>query len=359
MDSSRGRFYMADTTGVIWSSDAPTGQERPTLGTPINIGARSPVDLAVDQSSGYLYLSTRICAPAAPGCVLVVDSRNGAIVKSISLPGAPSDLRVDSELGLLYVGLPDHQALVEIDMRSGTAMRTIDGLPQITSLALDPVRHTLYASHLAGQVTVIDVPSGQIIARVSATGAGLTSVAAARGLAYAVNTATHEMAVLEPYSQSVSRYLLSEEPAAVTASEDSGAVFVLSSRSNVILQIDPTSGFELGRVLLASRSGHPALRPNGSQSLRPRMVLNVADQTVFASLPDTGALAAVSNEQFPTTAHLIPYMDVSDQGSANSIPGLLQPAAEALPSQPGPNQTLRAQTPDEQATPQGSDEEGL
>ena len=136
----------------------------------------------------------------------MVDSRNGAIVKSISLPGAPSDLRVDSELGLLYVGLPDHQALVEIDMRSGTVMRTIDGLPQITSLALDPVRHTLYASHLAGQVTVVDVPSGQIIARVSATGAGLTSVAAARGLAYAVNTATHEMAVLEPYSQSVSRY---------------------------------------------------------------------------------------------------------------------------------------------------------
>jgi DNA-binding beta-propeller fold protein YncE len=207
-------------------------------------------------------------------------------------------------------------------------------------------------------VTTIDVPTGQIIARVSATGAGLTSVATSRGLAYAVNTATHEMAVLEPFTQSVSRYPLSEEPAAVTASEDSGAVYVLSSRSNVILQIDPTSGFELGRVLLSSRSGHPALRANGSQSMRPRMVLNVADQMVFASLPDSGSLAAVNNEQFPTTARVIPFLDVSDQGFANSIPGLLQPAAEALPSQPGPSQTLRAQAPDEQATPL-SDEEGL
>jgi hypothetical protein len=360
VDSNTGRFYMADTTGVIWSSDSPNGQERPTLNTPLNIGARSPVDLAVDQSSGYLYLSTRICAPAAPGCVLVVDSRNGAVVKSISLPGAPSDLRVDSDLGLLYVGMPDRQALVEIDMRSGSVMRTINGLPQITSLALDPVRHILYASHLAGQVTVIDARSGQVTARVSVTGAGLSSVATARGLAYAVNTATHELAVLEPSAQSVSVYPLSEEPAAVTASEDSGAVYVLSSRSNVILAIDPTNGFEIGRVLLAARSGHPALVTDSSQSLRPRMVLDVADQTVFASLPEAGSLAAVTIDELPTLANRIPFMDVPDQASADSIPGVLQPAADALPSQPGPSQTLRAQAPDEQpATPADSDGEGL
>ena len=314
VDSNTGRFYMADTTGVIWSSDAPTGQEQSTLSTPFFIGARSPTDLAVDQSTGYLYLSTRICAPAAPGCVLVVDGRNGAVVKSISLPGAPSDLRVDSDLGLLYVGIPERQALAEIDMRSGTVMRTIDGLPQITSMALDPVRHTLYAAHLAGQVTVIDARSGQVTERVSMTGAGLSSVATARGLAYAVNTATHEIAVLEPSSQAVSRYPLSEEPAAVTASEDSGAVYVLSSRSNVILAIDPTSGFEIGRVLLASRSGHPALRTDGSQSLRPRMVLDVADQTVFASLPEAGSLAAITIDQLPAMANRIPFMDVPDQG---------------------------------------------
>lgn len=360
VDSNTGRFYMVDTTGVIWSSDAPAGQERSTLSTPFFIGARSPTDLAVDQSTGYLYLSTRNCAPAAPGCVLVVDGRNGSVVKSISLPGAPSDLRVDSDLGLLYVGIPERQALAEIDMRSGTVMRTIDGLPQITSMALDPVRHTLYAAHLAGQVTVIDARSGQVTERVSMTGAGLSSVATARGLAYAVNTATHEIAVLEPSSQSVSRFALSEEPAAVSASEDSGAVYVLSSRSSVILAIDPTSGFEIGRVLLAARSGHPALRTDGSQSLRPRMVLDVGDQTVFASLPEAGTLAAVTIDQLPAMANRIPFMDVPDQASADSIPGVLQPAAAALPSQPGPGQTLQAATAaDDQATPADSNEEGL
>jgi len=384
VDASAGRFYLADTTGIIWSSDAPTGQERPTLNTPINIGRDgAPVDLAADWSTGYVYVSMRSlplsstaperrCPPDAqgtavpagtvpPGCVVIVDTRSGGVVKTIPLAGTPSDLRVDSDLGLLYVGMPDRQALAEVDMRSGSVIRTIEGLPQITSLALDPVRHTLYAAHLAGQVSVIDVRSGQVTARVSVTGAGLSSVATARGLAYGVNTATHEMAVLEPLSQTVSRYPLSEEPAAVTASEDSGAVYVLSSRSNVILAIDPTSGFEIGRVLLADRSGHPAMRPDGSQSLRPRMVLDVADQTVFASLPEAGSLAAVSADELPALANRIPFMDIPDQASADSIPGVLQPAADALPSQPGPSQTLRAQpAPDDQpATPTDSDEEGL
>ena len=71
VDSNSGRFYVVDSSGVIWTTDAPSGQQRPTLGTPWNIGQRSPVDLTVDQTTGYLYVSTRVCAPAAPGCILV------------------------------------------------------------------------------------------------------------------------------------------------------------------------------------------------------------------------------------------------------------------------------------------------
>ncbi|HLZ29306.1 MAG TPA: hypothetical protein VKV73_18475 [Chloroflexota bacterium] len=380
VDSNTGRFYLADTTGVIWTSDSPTGQERSTLNTPINIAAYgAPVDLAADQTTGWMYVSVRSlplnppyparrcpvdaqgtavqAGTVPPGCIVVLDSRSGGIVKTISLSGVPSDLRVDADLGLLYVGIPENQGLVEIDMRSGVVMKSIGGLPQITSMALDPVRHTLYTAHLGGQVTVIDARSGQVTERVSMTGAGLSSVATARGLAYAVNTATHEIAVVEPVAQSVTRYALSEEPAAVTASEDTGAVYVLSSRSNVILQIDPTSGFELGRVLLADRSGHPDQSSGGEQTLRPRMVLDTADQTVFASLPELGALAAVPNAQFPISANVIPYMDVPDQTSAISIPGVLRPAADAGPSEPAPS--FLAQTPDEEPTPIASDEEGL
>jgi DNA-binding beta-propeller fold protein YncE len=356
VDSNTGRFYLADSSGVIWSADAPDGQQRPTLSTPFNIGARLPVDLAIDKTTGYLYLSTRVCAPAAPGCILVVDGRNGTLIKSISLPGAPADLRLDHELGLLYVSIPERQALGEVDIRGGRLLQTVNGLPQITSLALDPLRHTLYAAHLAGQLTVVDVPSGQVTGRFSLTGAGLSSVATARGLAYAINTATHELAVVEPFSQSINRFLLSQEPSAVAAAEDTGAVYVLSSRSDVMLQLDPTDGSELGRVLLASRSSRPVAGGAGVQTLRPRMVLNASDDTLFASLPDAGTLAAVTIDQFPTLARAIPYVDVPDYAMADVIPGVLQPAAAALPAQPAPS--FRAQAPAPQPTNDAA-EEGL
>jgi hypothetical protein len=359
VDSNTGRFFLADSSGVIWSADAMGGQQRPTLGTPFNIGARQPVDLAADKTTGYLYLSTRACAPAAPGCILVVDGRTGALVKSISLPGSPADLRLDPDMGLLYVSIPERQALGEIDIRGGRLVQTITGLPQITSLAIDPLRHTLYAAHLAGQLTAVDVPSGQVIGRFSLTGAGLSSVATARGLAYAVNTATHELAVVEPFSRSITRYVLGQEPSAVAAAEDSGAVYVLSSRSDLMLQIDPTDGTEIGRVLLASRASHTAVGGAGVQTLRPRMVLNATDDTLFASLPEAGTLAAVTIDQFPVLARAIPYVDVPDYWVAETIPGVLQPAAAALPSQPAPVFAARAQAPDPEPTTTDTDEEGL
>jgi DNA-binding beta-propeller fold protein YncE len=319
-------------------TDAPGGQQRPTLGTPINIGQRQPVDLTIDQSTGYLYISSHVCEQGVAGCIVALNGRNGgSMLRSIALPGAPSQVRVDSDLGLLYVAIPDRQALVEVDVRSGNVLGTISGLPQITALALDSTRHVLYAAHLGGQVTAVDARSAQVIARPTLSGAGLTSIAAARGLVYGINTATHELDVLEPMSQAVARYPVSQEPAAVTAAEDSGAVYVLSSRSDVILQIDPTSGAEIGRVNMAARGGHLGLSSGSNlQTLQPRIVLDPMDDAVFASLPEQGELAAVSNDQFPLIANAIPYVQAPDQPLVASIPGVIWPGGDAGPAQPAP-----------------------
>jgi hypothetical protein len=359
VDSATGRFYLVDSTGVIWITDAPNGQQRPTLGTPINVGQRQPVDLTIDQSTGFMYLSTRVCAPAAPGCILALDGRNGGtLLRSIALPGAPGQVRVDSDLGLLYVAVPDRQALVEVDVRSGNVLNTIAGLPQITSLALDSTRHTLYAAHLGGQVTAIDVASAQVIGRPSLTGAGLTSVATSRGLVYGVNTATHELAVLEPLSQAVAHYPLSQEPAAVAAAEDSGAVYVLSSRSDVILQIDPTDGTEIGRVNMASRSSHIGLSSGSNLlTLQPRIVLDPADDSVFASLPEQGELAAITTDQFPPIASPIPYVQAPEQPLVASIPGVIWPGGPQAADQPAP--ILRAQPASDPTTDSDTDQGGL
>jgi DNA-binding beta-propeller fold protein YncE len=328
VDWNTGRFYVADASGVIWSADAPSGQERPTLGTPFNIGALLPMDIAADPVTGNLLVSARTCSAdgSKRGCLQVLNSRTGSPVRTIPLPATPGDLRVDPDLGLVYVALPELQALAEVDIRGAKVLRIIDGLPQITSLALDPLRHTLYAASLAGQLTVVDVTTGTVTGRLSLTGAGLASVATARGLAYAVNTATHELAVVEPISQNVVRYVLNQEPAAIAAAEDTGAIFVLSSRTDVIMRVDPSDGSEIGRVVITDRSGHAAIRPNDVQGLRPRLVLNPADDTVYATVPEAGSLAAVNEGSFPFYARDIPHPYIPDTAMANEIVEALWPA---------------------------------
>jgi DNA-binding beta-propeller fold protein YncE len=296
-----------------------------------DFGAGRPVDLAADPNTGLLFVSARDCPPdesnqKPDGCLLAVNPRNGALVKSIALTGVPADLRVDTDLGLAYVAIPKDQTVVEVDVRGLQRLRTINGMPQVTSLAIDPIRHELYVSHLGGQVTVVDSSSATVAARISVTGAGLTSVATARGLAYAVNTATHELAVIDPNAQGVARYVLPDEPAAIAAAEDTGAVYVLTSRGDFILQVDPIGGNVLGKVIVSDRTGHSTLRPGDPASLRPRLVLDSTDDELFASLPEAGSLAAVANESFPVLAREIPYAATSDQlAVAADIPEVLQP----------------------------------
>jgi DNA-binding beta-propeller fold protein YncE len=272
----------------------------------------------------------------------------GRRLSSIPMPVAPGDLQVDSDLGLVYVVLAERQALGVIDIRAGRLLRTVTGLPQITSLALDPVRHMLYASHLGGQVTIIDVPSSQVTARLSVTGVGLSSVATSRGLAYAVNTATHELAVIEPNALSVARYVLPAEPAAVAASEDSGAVYVLASRPNTIFRIDPTDGTQMGSVILPERSGRFGVQlvdQGNFQGLRARMVLNPSDESLYVTLPEAGSLSIVATGMFPPLAQEIRWVETPSAPVVASIPGVMRPAAAANPAAPAPALRAQATTP--------------
>jgi hypothetical protein len=335
-----GRVFIADGSGVVWTSDP---SHPASFNRPISLD-HLPQDLAVDASTGNVFVSAR-----NESAVLVLDA-SGQRLSTIQMPAAPGDLRIDSQLGLVYVVLPDRQALAVIDARGGHLMRTIDGLPQITSLALDPVRHTLYAGHLGGQLSIVDVASSQVTARMTLTGVGLSSVATARGMAYAVNTVTHELAVVEPVSQTVNRYVLAAEPAAITASENSGSVYVLASKPDAIVRLDPTDGTELGRVTLPNRSGRFGLATRagdqaGFQGLRSRMVLNPINQSVYVTLPESGTFSLVPDVLFPPLTHDIPWVEAPAAPLvAYSIPGVIRPAAAALPSQPTPALQARAQT---------------
>ena len=61
--------------------------------------------------------------------------------------------------------------------------------------------------------------------------------------------------------------------------------------------------------------------------LRPRLVLNPADDTVYATVPEAGSLAAVNDGSFPFYARDIPQPYIPDTAMANDIPEALWPAA--------------------------------
>jgi hypothetical protein len=342
VNANNGRVFIADGSGVIWANDPsqPTAFNRP-----VNLD-RLPVDLAVDSATGYVFVSARHEAS-----VIVLDA-TGRRLSTIQMPSAPGDLQVDSALGLVYVALPADQSIGVIDGRGGRLLRTIGNLPQVTSLALDPLRHTLYATHLAGQLSVIDVPTSQVTARLTLSSAGLESVATSRGLAYAINTATHELAVVEPIGQTVSHFVLPAEPAAVAASEDSGSVYVLASRPNSVLRLDPTSGTIVGQVTLQDRGGRFGMsvtNPSDFQGLRSRMVLNPSDQTLYVTLPESGSLSIVPDELFPALQQDIPWLEAPEAPVVASIPGVLRPGAAALPDQPAPARALALSENSEEA----------
>ena len=154
---------------------------------------------------------------------------------------------------------------------------------------------------------------------------------------------------MEPFAQTVSRYVLPVEPAAVAASEDNGSVYVLASKPNTILRIDPTEGVVLGQVSLTDRSGRFGVSvadQSAFQGLRSRIVVNRADESLYVTLPEAGSMSIVPSDLLPALNRSIPWVETPDAPVVASIPGVSRPAAAPLPPQPAPFFTAQAPADD-------------
>lgn len=324
VDGATGRAYIADGSGVVWTAD----QQRPTLDRPFNVGCPRavacpalsqwlPTGLAVDQTTGLLYVAARSKSESA---IVVLDGPTGRRVAEIPLAVPPTDVRLDAELGLLYVVLPARQALATVDIRAGRVVRVTNGLREVTGMALDADRHQLYLTELTGLLSTVDGASGQITGRLGLGAAGVSGVATARGLVYAINTAGRTLLVVNPGSGEMASYGVGDQPDAVAAGEQSGSVYVLSSKPNAIMRLDPTDGSEVGRVLLSDRGGRSGVQPNrgdvGSQ--RSHISINAQDETLYVTFPEAGTLSIVPPDLFQPLSREIPYLDTETQSPERS-----------------------------------------
>jgi DNA-binding beta-propeller fold protein YncE len=279
---AQDRLFVADRSGLVWTMRA--GQ--PSLTRPYSV-AGDPVGLVTDPAAGRLYLAVR-----SPPGIAVLDTTSGEQVASVPLPARPGDLRLDASLATLYVVLPERDALQILDARDLKTIRITPELKQVTGIALDESTHTVYLSHLDGNVSVIDGKTGMVTSRWALTGTGLAGLAVANRRVFAINGPGRELVQIDLSSGEVGQLTLAVEPASVVVGPLSGAIYLLDIETNAIVKLDPGDGSELARAYLGDAGPAVAseLQPETAW-LRPRMAVSARDERIYVIEPEAARLA--------------------------------------------------------------------
>ena len=95
----------------------------------------------------------------------VIDAATAAVLATIPLGGAP-EFAVPDERGSVFVTLTDKNEVLAIDAQKNTITHHWPLAPgaEPTGLALDPIKHRLFACCRNGQMIVLDAQSGKLLA---------------------------------------------------------------------------------------------------------------------------------------------------------------------------------------------------
>lgn len=188
IDAQRERVYVDGfRAGCIYVVDALTD----TLVAQVRIdkGSAWPDALAVDKSTGRIFIGETSATYGAP-TLHVIDVSRHAAIQSISLKlktcigNIVQSMAADTRSGRIFVACG---ALVVLDARTAAVVATVNPGAVITSIAIDAARGRVFVTHFdhvdssyapngLGSVTVHDALSGRILRRV-VTGWGPIAVA--------------------------------------------------------------------------------------------------------------------------------------------------------------------------------------
>jgi DNA-binding beta-propeller fold protein YncE len=278
VDQKSANAFVAAASGAIWTLAEGQPAPRPPMAV-----SGQPVGLAVDVTSGHLLVAQR-----APAAVIVLDIPTGQTIASVPLPSDPGDLRFDADLQRAFVVLPDQGSLATLDTRDPHVLQVTADVSQVTGMALDAGTHRLFLSHLDGQLSTLDVTTGQLLARERLSGPGLSGVSTVNGQVYAINTPGRELLIYDPAAPSLKHVPLDAEPAAVVTGS---TVSVLEPATGTVVELDLMGTVNHVRAQL---SGEPlASVPLSPEALwqRPRMAMSPNDGAVYVVDPGSGALA--------------------------------------------------------------------
>jgi DNA-binding beta-propeller fold protein YncE len=160
-------------------------------------------------------------------------------------------------------------------------------LADVTGTALDAHTHTLYLSHQNGELSIVAGQAAETIDRLRLTDIGLSGVATAHGRVYAINTPGRELIALDPGPRVAAHITLDDEPLAVSASQSSGDVYILTGQSETIVRISSATDQEVGRAHLQAGSSGPAT-----------MAISQVGETVYVAPSTQAGLAVLAPDTF-------------------------------------------------------------
>ncbi len=132
----------------------------------ISTGAASPFAVQVSPDGSRLFIGTNGTA------VLIVDTGSNTILGSAEVGAAPNAFVVAPDNRIIYVSAFVGGTVTELDMFTGTALRTfvVGGTPQ--GMAITRRGDRLYVANEAGFLTEITLQTGNITATMSLSGGG-------------------------------------------------------------------------------------------------------------------------------------------------------------------------------------------
>ena len=273
------RTYVLDGTGLVWILE----DGEPSLNPPVT-SAPEPSGLAVDERSNRMYVGT-----SSGPMVVVLQNPGGQRVGTVPLSSPPGEVQLDTERRVLYVLLPQENALAVVNIDTLSIDHVVTQLTQVTGMSLDPDSHTVYMSHSDGELSMLDADTATITERLRLSDAGLAGLAIVHGQVYAIDPGSRELVGFDPGTHEVSRVSLADEPVAVAAGPNTGAVFLLTAQPASIVRIDPATGTELGRLLLPDSASPPNT-----------MIVSPVDETVYVASSSGKTLAVIRPESFPS-----------------------------------------------------------
>jgi len=148
----------SNNVGVI---DVASAQQVATIPTP---GGESPFVVRVSPDGSRLFISTNTTT------VYIVDTQTLQVIGSVQVGFAPNGFAVHPDGRIIYVSASFGGSVTEVDMFTGTVLRTfnVGGIAQDMAVTRDGNR--LYVANGSGYLNEIELTSGQTTATIDLAG---------------------------------------------------------------------------------------------------------------------------------------------------------------------------------------------